>query len=73
VDEIAGIIADELGAKPRITHTGGKKGWVGDVAVMLLDTKKLEKLGWKEKVNFEKGVRAYVRWIAASKSKSNKK
>lgn len=28
---------------PQFTFTGGREGWKGDVPVMLLDTKKIEK------------------------------
>jgi UDP-glucose 4-epimerase len=64
VDEIARLIARELGLKPKLVHTGGKRGWIGDVPVMLLSTRKIEKLGWRESITFEKGVRRYLSWLA---------
>ncbi|MFA6035650.1 MAG: NAD-dependent epimerase/dehydratase family protein [Candidatus Micrarchaeia archaeon] len=66
VDEIARLISRELGLKPKFMYTGGKRGWIGDVSVMLLSTKKIEKLGWRESIGFEKGVRRYLSWLAKS-------
>ncbi|MDO8340098.1 MAG: GDP-mannose 4,6-dehydratase [Candidatus Burarchaeum sp.] len=65
VDELARIICKIMGVKPKFSYTGGKRGWVGDVPLMLLSTKKIEKLGWREKIGFEDGVRRYLKWLAA--------
>jgi len=53
-----------MGVKPRFRYTGGERGWVGDVRVMLLDVRKIERLGWRESTRFEDGVRAYLDWLA---------
>jgi UDP-glucose 4-epimerase len=63
VNELARAMFKTLDLKPKIVYTGTPRGWVGDMKVMLLDTKKLEKLGWKTKVGFEEGVRRYVGWL----------
>ncbi len=68
VDEIARLMAGIMGLKPKFSYSGGKRGWVGDVPVMLLSTKKIEKLGWRPKVKFAEGVARYVKWLAAKKS-----
>ena len=44
---------DELNLKPTLIFSGGNKGWIGDNPFIYLDTKKIEKLGWKPKHNLE--------------------
>jgi len=66
VKEIARLICSITGARPKFRYTGGKRGWTGDVPLMLLSTKKIEKLGWRERVRFEDGVRKYIAWLAES-------
>jgi UDP-glucose 4-epimerase len=64
VNEIASIVTDELGiSEVEFTYTGGKKGWVGDVTDMLLDTRKITSLGWEPKVDVRQGIRQYVAWL----------
>ncbi|MFH0973642.1 MAG: NAD-dependent epimerase/dehydratase family protein [Candidatus Micrarchaeota archaeon] len=64
VKEIAGLVSASLGVTPKYLFTGGKRGWKGDVRVMLLDTRKLRSLGWREKTRLRAGVRKYVSWLA---------
>ncbi|MFX1521325.1 MAG: GDP-mannose 4,6-dehydratase [Promethearchaeota archaeon] len=64
VRKIAEIITNELKLDDvQFSYTGGEKGWVGDVHRMLLDTTKLEKLGFRPEVNLEEGIRMYIRWL----------
>jgi len=66
VDELATLMCKELKLNPKLQYTGTKRGWVGDVKLMLLDTKKLEKCGWKEQAGFEEGAKRYLGWLATS-------
>ena len=43
VIEIAKIVANVMKLNPEFAFTGGERGWVGDVPLMLLDTRKIEK------------------------------
>jgi UDP-glucose 4-epimerase len=45
------------------TFTGGQKGWVGDVHLMLLSIDKLKELGWKPQYSFSEGMVKYVKWM----------
>jgi UDP-glucose 4-epimerase len=57
VEHIAELLVLELGLKNvKFQYTGGSVGWAGDVRAMLLDTTKLNKLGWSSKLNSEKAV-----------------
>jgi UDP-glucose 4-epimerase len=63
VDEIAGLMCRLMDANPKFSYTGTPRGWAGDVRLMLLDTSKLERLGWKERIRFDDGVRRFVSWL----------
>lgn len=63
VKKIAQIIVEELGINPKFRFTGGHIGWKGDVPKMLLDTRKINKLGWKPKYNSEQAVRMSVKGL----------
>tara|TARA_B100001057_G_C22823236_1_gene940296 strand:- start:207 stop:1163 length:957 start_codon:yes stop_codon:yes gene_type:complete len=57
------IILDTMKLKPKITFTGGRRGWIGDNPFVFLDTKKISKLGWKPKYTIEKAIKETVRWL----------
>lgn len=61
VKRIAEIVCEEMKLSPKFKFTGGDRGWVGDVPVMLLSIEKLKKLGWRPKYNSETAVRMAVR------------
>lgn len=64
VNEIAGIIIEEMKLKDVIIKRGDKKqGWAGDVTEMMLDNKKICELGWESKYNSTESVRQAVRRI----------
>lgn len=63
VTDIAMLMCKILKLNSKFTYAGTPQGWNGDVTKMLLDTKKLEKLGWKEKTSFEQGVKSYLGWL----------
>jgi len=64
VNEIARMVCDAMGVKPRFRYTGGERGWIGDVRLMLLDIRKMEALGWKQKVNLREGIRRHLSWLS---------
>jgi len=61
VKRIAEIVCEEMGLNPNFRFTGGKRGWKGDVPVMLLSIEKLKSMGWKPKYNSEQAVRKAVK------------
>jgi UDP-glucose 4-epimerase len=61
VDTIADIVADEMGLDPRYEHTGGQRGWTGDVPRMRLSIEKLSALGWEPEQSSDDAVRRSVR------------
>ncbi|MDH5361787.1 MAG: NAD-dependent epimerase/dehydratase family protein [Aigarchaeota archaeon] len=67
VIEVAKIVSDEMNLKDvSLTFTGGVeggRGWKGDVKTMLLDTSKIEKLGWRSKHDSAESVRIAARQL----------
>ena len=63
VKRIAEIVSEEMqvSPKPEFKFTGGKRGWKGDVPIMLLDASKLNELGWRQRYNSEEAVRKATR------------
>jgi len=64
VTELADILCDELGIKPKYNYTGGDRGWVGDVPIVMLDATKALSTGWKPKLNCEEAIRRTVRELS---------
>ncbi len=63
-NEIAKIVVDEMGLKNvKFRYTGGDRGWLGDVPLFLLDTRKIKKLGWKPRQTSKEAVRIATRKI----------
>ncbi len=46
IKEIANIFLNEHNSNKKISYTGGKGGWIGDVHKMQLDISKIKKSGW---------------------------
>jgi len=66
VKEIADIVSEEMNLKPQFKFTGGKRGWSGDVPVMLLSIEKLRSLGWCPRHSSKVAVRKTVRDMLAT-------
>jgi UDP-glucose 4-epimerase len=65
VDRIADIVADELGVDPTYEHTGGDRGWTGDVPRMRLSVEKLAGLGWEPSQSSDDAVRQATRELGS--------
>lgn len=57
VDRIADIVSDVLDVQPEYEHTGGDRGWTGDVPLMRLSIEKLTGLGWTPSLDSDAAVR----------------
>lgn len=66
VIDSVGWICEELGVRPTISFTGGKRGWVGDNPFIFLDTRKIQSLGWKPNLGIRDGVLRTVEYLRAN-------
>jgi len=66
VDESVAIITAQLGVKPEIEHTGGRRGWIGDSPLIHLDTTRIRSLGWKPELTIGEAVVRTVQWLSAN-------
>jgi UDP-glucose 4-epimerase len=66
VTRIAELVSEAMHVTPEFTFTGGKRGWKGDVPVMLLDASQLSDLGWKQKYTSEEAVKKAIQESLAS-------
>lgn len=62
VDRVAEIVIEEMGLpNVEVHHTGGRRGFPGDVPVLMLDTGKIETLGWRARHISDDAVRIAAR------------
>ncbi len=62
--EIARIVIEEMGLRDAaVRYTGGRRGWPGDVPVVIYDVGKLRRLGWQARHTSAEAVRIAVRRI----------
>jgi UDP-glucose 4-epimerase len=66
VDDSLGWICGRLGVTPRVRHTGGERGWVGDSPFIFLDTAKVRSLGWRPKLTIREAVLRTVDYLTAN-------
>ena len=63
MNDSIGWICDFLNVTPRLSHTGGERGWVGDSPFIYLDTQRIQSLGWTPKLNIKEGVLRTVQYL----------
>ena len=56
VNDSIGWITKNLGMSPRLSYSGGERGWVGDSPFIFLDCRKIRSLGWKPRLSIREGV-----------------
>lgn len=60
VMRIAELVCEAMHTTPAYKFTGGKRGWIGDVPIMLLDASKLNSLGWEQRYTSEEAVKKAI-------------
>lgn len=56
VNDSIGWITSQLGLNPKLSYTGGERGWIGDSPFIFLDCGKIRGLGWKPKLSIREGI-----------------
>ena len=60
------FISEEMGVNPRLSFTGGSRGWIGDNPFIFLDCSKIRDLGWKPKLTIREAVVRTLRYLKAN-------
>jgi len=69
VTQIARIVVEEMELNSvRFSYTGGKRGWPGDVPVVIFDVSKMKKLGWQASHTSAEAVRIAARRLLGKES-----
>jgi UDP-glucose 4-epimerase len=63
VNDSVGWITDRLGLKPRLTYSGGERGWIGDNPFIFLDCSRVKALGWGAKLGIREAVLRTVDYL----------
>jgi len=66
VNDSIGWICEALGLKPKLTYSGGERGWIGDNPFIFLDTAKIRALGWKPKLTIQQGIIRTLEYLQAN-------
>lgn len=62
VKTIAKAVVKEMELKNvKFKYTGGKRGWLGDVPQVRLDSTKMKKIGWKAKLSSDQAVKLGIK------------
>ena len=48
---------------PKISFSGGERGWIGDNPFVFLDTERIRSLGWKQQYSIKKSVENTVDYL----------
>ncbi|MBI4385974.1 MAG: NAD-dependent epimerase/dehydratase family protein [Elusimicrobia bacterium] len=49
-------ITEYLKISPKLSYTGGARGWIGDSPFIFLDCRKIRALGWKPRLTIREGI-----------------
>jgi UDP-glucose 4-epimerase len=66
VNDSIGWICGALGVSPSLEYGGGDRGWIGDNPYILLETKKIQSLGWQPKSGIRDGVIKTVEYLQSN-------
>jgi UDP-glucose 4-epimerase len=65
VNDSIGWISEYLGLHPKLTYSGGERGWVGDSPFILLDCSRIRSLGWRPRLTIKQAVLATIKFVSA--------
>jgi UDP-glucose 4-epimerase len=65
VNDSIGWICEYLGLDPKLTYSGGERGWVGDSPFILLDCSRIRALGWRPRLTIKQAVLATIKYVSS--------
>lgn len=63
VNDSVGWICARLGVSPRLSYSGGERGWIGDNPLIYLDTQRIRSLGWRPELSIKDAIERTVDWL----------
>lgn len=63
VDQSISNICSVLGCDPKLSYSGGPRGWIGDSPLIRLDTSRIESLGWKPELSIRDATERTIEWF----------
>lgn len=57
-------ICEHLGLHPKVTYSGGERGWVGDSPFILLDCCRIRALGWRPQFTIRQAIPATIKYVS---------
>jgi UDP-glucose 4-epimerase len=63
VNDSIAWISSTLDLNPKVTYTGGDRGWPGDNPFIFLDTTRIRALGWRPKLSIDESIRRTVAFL----------
>ena len=70
-DQIADVVIREMGLSGvKRTHTGGPRGWIGDIPVVHLSIEKIKGLGWRPAVPSGEAITRTARWAISEQGRA---
>ena len=70
VNDSIGWICEHLGLRPKLTYSGGERGWVGDSPFILLDCSRIRALGWRPRFTIKQAVLATIKYVSAESARA---
>jgi UDP-glucose 4-epimerase len=64
VNDSIGWICEHLGLHPRLSYSGGERGWTGDSPFILLDCSRIRALGWRPRLTIQQAVLATIKFVS---------
>ena len=64
VNDSIGWICEHLGLHPKLTYSGGERGWIGDSPFILLDCSRIRALGWRPRLTIKQAVLATIKFVS---------
>ena len=73
VKDSIGWICEHLGLNPKLTYSGGERGWIGDSPFILLDCSRIRALGWQPRLSIKQAVLATLRFVSEDAAEAKAK
>jgi UDP-glucose 4-epimerase len=65
VNDSIGWICEHLGLHPKLTYSGGERGWVGDSPFILLDCSRIRALGWRPRLTIKEALLTTIKFVSS--------